>query len=43
LRVKTPLRQDPHTIQAYAGIVKVILGGRLLDPADLAAKHEGVE
>jgi hypothetical protein len=38
------LRQDPmQTIQAYAGIVRVILGGRVLDPADLAAKHEGVK
>ncbi len=36
------LRDDPsQTIQAYAHIVKVILGGRLLDPADLAADHGG--
>jgi imidazolonepropionase-like amidohydrolase len=34
------LRQDPtQTIEAYAGIVKVLLGGRLLDPADLVANH----
>ena len=34
------LQQDPtETIQAYAGIVKVILGGRALDPADLAAER----
>jgi imidazolonepropionase-like amidohydrolase len=34
------LQQDPtQTIQAYAGIVKVILGGRVLDPADLAANR----
>jgi imidazolonepropionase-like amidohydrolase len=32
------LRQDPmQTIDAYAGIVKVILNGRVLDPGDLAA------
>jgi imidazolonepropionase-like amidohydrolase len=32
------LRQDPtQTIEAYAGIVKVLLGGRVLDPADLVA------
>ncbi|MEP7245422.1 MAG: amidohydrolase family protein [Gammaproteobacteria bacterium] len=32
------LREDPsRTIKAYAGIVKVILGGRVLDPAELAA------
>jgi imidazolonepropionase-like amidohydrolase len=32
------LRQDPtQTIQAYGGIAKVILGGRILDPGDLAA------
>jgi imidazolonepropionase-like amidohydrolase len=32
------LHQDPaQTIQAYADIAKVILGGRVLDPADLAA------
>ena len=32
------LRQDPtQTIDAYAGIVKVILNGRILDPAELAA------
>jgi len=31
------LRQDPtQTIDAYAGIVKVILDGRVLDPAELA-------
>ena len=34
------LQQDPtETIQAYADIVKVILGGRALDPADLAANR----
>ena len=33
-----PLRQDPtQTIDAYAGIVKLILNGRVLDPAVLAA------
>jgi imidazolonepropionase-like amidohydrolase len=32
------LRQDPtQTIDAYAGIVKVILAGRVLDPSELAA------
>jgi imidazolonepropionase-like amidohydrolase len=32
------LRQDPtQTIDAYAGIVKVILNGRVLDPSDLSA------
>jgi imidazolonepropionase-like amidohydrolase len=32
------LRQDPtQTIDAYAGIVKVILNGRVLDPSKLAA------
>ena len=32
------VRQDPtQTIDAYAGIVKVILNGRVLDPSDLAA------
>jgi imidazolonepropionase-like amidohydrolase len=32
------LRQDPtQTIDAYAGIAKVILNGRVLDPAELAA------
>ena len=32
------LRQDPtQTIEAYAGIVKVLLGGRVLDPSDLVA------
>ena len=31
------LRQDPtETIDAYAGIVKVILNGRVLDPSELA-------
>jgi len=36
------LRDDPsQTIQAYAHIVKVILGGKLLDPADLAADRGG--
>jgi imidazolonepropionase-like amidohydrolase len=35
------LRQDPtQTIDAYAGIVKVILGGRILDAAELAANRE---
>jgi imidazolonepropionase-like amidohydrolase len=34
------LRQDPEkTIEAYADIVSVILDGRVLDPAELAAKH----
>jgi imidazolonepropionase-like amidohydrolase len=32
------LRQDPtQTIDAYAGIAKVILNGRVLDPSELAA------
>jgi len=32
------LRQDPtQTIEAYINIVKVILGGRVLNPGDLAA------
>jgi imidazolonepropionase-like amidohydrolase len=32
------LRQDPRqTIDAYAGIAKVILNGRVLDPSELAA------
>jgi hypothetical protein len=32
------LREDPtQTIDAYAGIVKVILNGRVLDPSELAA------
>ncbi|HEY8052586.1 MAG TPA: amidohydrolase family protein, partial [Steroidobacteraceae bacterium] len=32
------LRQDPtQTIDAYAGIAKVLLNGRVLDPAELAA------
>jgi imidazolonepropionase-like amidohydrolase len=32
------LRQDPsRTIEAYAGISKVILRGRVIDPSDLAA------
>jgi imidazolonepropionase-like amidohydrolase len=36
------LWDDPsQTIQAYAHIVKVILGGKLLDPADLAADRGG--
>ena len=36
------LRDDPsQTIQAYAHIVKVILGGKPLDPAELAADHDG--
>jgi imidazolonepropionase-like amidohydrolase len=34
------LREDPtQTIEAYAGIVKVLLGGRVLDPADLVANR----
>jgi imidazolonepropionase-like amidohydrolase len=34
------VRADPRqTVQAYAEIVKVILGGRVLDPATLAAKR----
>jgi imidazolonepropionase-like amidohydrolase len=33
------LREDPtQTIRAYTGIVKVILGGRVLDPSELVAK-----
>jgi imidazolonepropionase-like amidohydrolase len=36
------LRQDPRqTIDAYADIVKVILDGRVLDPAELAANRSG--
>jgi imidazolonepropionase-like amidohydrolase len=36
------LRQDPtQTIDAYAGIVKVILNGRVLEPSELAAKAAG--
>jgi imidazolonepropionase-like amidohydrolase len=36
------LRQDPtQTVEAYANIAKVILGGRLLDPAVLVANHTG--
>jgi len=34
------LRQDPtQTIEAYAGIVKVILNGRVLDPSELEANR----
>ena len=34
------LRQDPtQTIDAYAGIVKVILNGRVLDPSELEANR----
>jgi imidazolonepropionase-like amidohydrolase len=34
------LRADPtQTVQAYEAIVKVILGGRVLEPASLAADH----
>jgi len=34
------LRQDPtQTIEAYAGIVKLLLGGRVLDPTDLVANR----
>ena len=34
------LREDPtRTIEAYAGIVKVLLGGRVVDPADLVANR----
>ena len=34
------LRKDPtQTIDAYAGMVKVILNGRLLDAAELAANR----
>jgi imidazolonepropionase-like amidohydrolase len=34
------LRADPtQTVQAYSGIVKVILGGRVLEPASLSADH----
>jgi imidazolonepropionase-like amidohydrolase len=34
------LRQDPtHTVQAYAGIAKVILRGRVIDPNDLIASQ----
>jgi imidazolonepropionase-like amidohydrolase len=33
------LRQDPtQTIDAYQTIVKVVLGGRVLDPSQLAAQ-----
>jgi imidazolonepropionase-like amidohydrolase len=33
------LRQDPtQTIDAYQNIVKVVLGGRVLDPTELAAQ-----
>lgn len=32
------LREDPtQTIEAYARIYKVILGGRVIDPSELAA------
>jgi imidazolonepropionase-like amidohydrolase len=35
------LRQDPtQTIDAYAGIVKVILNGRVLDPSELTANSQ---
>jgi hypothetical protein len=35
------LRQDPtQTIQAYAAVAKVILAGRVLDPADLIADRK---
>ena len=34
------LRADPtQTVQAYNGIVKVILGGQVLEPASLSANH----
>ena len=34
------LREDPtKTIRAYADIVKIVLGGRVLDPAQLTANH----
>jgi imidazolonepropionase-like amidohydrolase len=34
------LRADPtQTVQAYSGIVKIILGGRVLEPATLSADH----
>jgi hypothetical protein len=34
------LRDDPtQTIEAYANIDKVILNGRVLDPAELAANR----
>jgi imidazolonepropionase-like amidohydrolase len=34
------LKEDPtKTIQAYAHIVKIILGGRMLEPAQLTANH----
>jgi len=34
------VRADPRqTVEAYVGIVKVILGGRALDPGSLAANH----
>jgi hypothetical protein len=36
------LRKDPtQTIDAYADIARVILGGRVLDPAELAANRAG--
>jgi imidazolonepropionase-like amidohydrolase len=38
------LREDPtQTIEAYAGIVKVLLGGRVLDPGDLVANRSHSE
>jgi imidazolonepropionase-like amidohydrolase len=34
------LRQNPtQAIEAYAGIVKVLLGGRVLDPSELVANR----
>jgi imidazolonepropionase-like amidohydrolase len=34
------VRANPRqTVEAYAGIVEVILGGRVLDPATLAANR----
>jgi hypothetical protein len=34
------LRADPsETVEAYSGIAKVILGGRALDPSNLAPDH----
>ena len=35
------MHRDPtQTVDAYANIVKVVLGGRLVDPADLVANRK---
>ena len=40
--IRPAYREDPtQTIAAYTNIAKVILGGRVLDPADLAADQTG--